>query len=165
MVEIPSVVRAQLEARNFWQFVTINADGSPTATPVWAGVEDDVVLVNTAIGRRKERNVRRDPRVALAMVDRQNPYSWIEIRGRVVEFIEGERADESIDGFARKYLGLPRYATGTPGERRVLLRIEPTRIRLNTEAGSDPDALQAKLDAESADRGAGAHGEGGPDSR
>jgi PPOX class probable F420-dependent enzyme len=150
MVEIPPAVRAQLEAKNFWQFVTINADGSPTVTPVWASVVDDVVLVNTAIGRRKERNARRDGRVALSMVDRENPYSWIEIRGKVIEFVEGERADRSIDALARKYLDLPRYATRTPGERRVLLRIEPTRIRLNTEAGTDPEYLRAKLEAESA---------------
>jgi PPOX class probable F420-dependent enzyme len=150
MVEIPPAVRDQLEARNFWQFVTINKDGSPTATPVWAGVEGGDVLVNTAVGRRKERNARRDPRVALSMVDRENPYAWTEIRGRVVEFIEGERADRSIDALARKYLGLERYATRTPGERRVLLRIEPTRIQLNTEAGSDPERLRAKLAAEDA---------------
>jgi PPOX class probable F420-dependent enzyme len=151
MVEIPPAVRQQLEARNFWQFVTINADGSPTATPVWAGVEDGIVLVNTAVGRRKERNARRDPRVALSMVDRENPYAWIEIRGRVVEFIEGDPADRSIDAFAQKYLGLARYATRAAGERRVLLRIEPTRIQLNTEAGSDPERLRAKLEAESGD--------------
>jgi PPOX class probable F420-dependent enzyme len=147
-VQIPAAVRAQLEAQNFWQFVTTNADGSPAVTPVWASVDGDMVLVNTAVGRVKERNVRRDPRVALAMVDRQNPYTWIEIRGRVVECIEGEQADRSIDGLAQKYLGLERYATGKPGEQRVLLRIEPTAIHLNTEAGADPDKLRAKLDAE-----------------
>jgi PPOX class probable F420-dependent enzyme len=149
MVEIPAEVRAQLEAKNFWQFVTINADGSPTATPVWAGVDGDIVLVNTAIGRLKERNVRRDPRVALAMVDRENPYAWIEIRGRVVEAVEGEEADRTIDGFSQKYLGLDRYAARKPGEQRVLLRIEPTRILHNAEAGSDPERLRARLEAES----------------
>jgi PPOX class probable F420-dependent enzyme len=148
MVEIPAAVRAQLEAKNFWQFVTINADGSPAATPVWATVDGNTVLVNTAVGRVKERNVRRDPRVALAMVDRENPYAWVEIRGRVVEFVEGEDADRSIDGLSQKYLGLERYATRGPAERRVLLRIEPTTIHLNTEAGGDPDKLRAKLDAE-----------------
>lgn len=149
MVEIPPAVRAALEAKNFWQFVTISADGSPTATPVWASVEGGIVLVNTAIGRRKERNARRDPRVALAMVDRENPYAWIEIRGRGVEFVEGEQADRTIDELSQKYLGIERYASRQPGERRVLLRIEPTRIQLNTEAGSDPERLRAKLDAQS----------------
>jgi PPOX class probable F420-dependent enzyme len=148
MVEIPTEVRAQLEGQNFWQFVTINADGSPTATPVWAGIEGDTVLVNTAIGRLKERNARREQRVALAMVDRENPYAWIEIRGRVVEFVEGEEADRTIDGFSRKYLGLERYASRKPGEQRVLLRIEPTRILHNSEAGSDPERLRARLEEE-----------------
>jgi PPOX class probable F420-dependent enzyme len=148
MVEIPPAVRAQLDAKNFWQFVTINSDGSPTATPVWASVDGDHVLVNTAVGRRKERNVRRDQRVVLAMVDRENPYAWIEIRGRVVEFVEGEAADRSIDGLSQKYLGLERYATRQPDERRVLLRIEPTRIQLNAEQGGNPDRLRAKLEAE-----------------
>lgn len=148
MVEIPPAVRAALLARNFWQFVTINADGSPTATPVWAGVDGDAVLVNTAIGRLKERNARRDPRVALAMVDRENPYAWIEIRGRVVDYVEGEDADRTIDAFSQKYLGLDRYASSKPGEQRVLLRIEPTRILLNVEAGSDPEALRARVEAQ-----------------
>lgn len=149
MVEIPAAVRAALEARNFWQFVTINADGSPTATPVWAGIDGDTILVNTAIGRLKERNVRRDPRIAMAMVDPENPYGWIEIRGRVVDAVEGEEADRTIDAFSQKYLGLERYASRKEGERRVLLRIEPTRILRNNEAGSDPERLRAKLEAES----------------
>jgi PPOX class probable F420-dependent enzyme len=145
MIEIPYPVRMQLESRNFWQFVTVNEDGSPTATPVWATIAGGHVLVNTAIGRRKERNVRRDPRVALAMVDRENPYSWIEIRGRVVAFAEGAVADASIDGLTQKYLGLDSYASRRAGERRVLLQIKPTKITFNTEAGSDLAALKAKL--------------------
>ena len=145
MVEIPPKVRAKLQERSFWQFVTLNPDGSPAATPVWVDVEGDHVLVNTAIGRRKEQNARRDPRIALAMVDLDDPYTWIEVRGRVVAFVEGREADESIDRLARKYLGLDRYATRTPDERRVLLRIEPTFVKYRTEAGSDPGLLRAKL--------------------
>ena len=145
MIEIPAHVREALEAKNFWQFVTINADGSPSATPVWASVDGDHVMVNTAIGRLKERNVRRDPRVALAMIDRENPYAWIEIRGRVVETVEGAPADDSIDALSRKYLELERYASRKPGERRVRLLIEPTSIKSNIEAGSRPDLLAEKL--------------------
>jgi PPOX class probable F420-dependent enzyme len=145
MVEIPEFVRSKLQSESFWQFVTVNPDGSPTATPVWAEVDGDHIIVNTAIGRVKETNARRDPRVALALVDRADPYTWIEIRGRVVEFVEGEPADESIDRLARKYLGLERYATRAPGERRVILRIEPTFVNFRTEAGSRPELLRAKL--------------------
>ncbi len=142
---LPDFVRGRLESQSFWQFVTVNEDGSPAATPVWVDVDGDHVLVNTAIGRRKERNVRRDPRVALAFVDPDDPYTWIEIRGRVVEFVEGEAADRSIDRLSTKYLGLERYASRAPGERRVILRIQPDYVNFRTEAGSDPELLRAKL--------------------
>jgi PPOX class probable F420-dependent enzyme len=145
MVELPTFVRQKLSEPTFWQLVTVNRDGSPTATPVWIEVDGDHVLVNTAIGRLKERNARRDPRVALAMSDREDPYTWIEIRGRVVEFVEGRAADESIDRLSGKYLGLERYANRSPGEERVILRIAPTAVNYRTEAGSRPDLLRAKL--------------------
>ena len=114
-MQIPTEVRAKLEAPSFWQIATINADGSPAATPVWAHVDGDHVLVNTAVGRRKERNVRRDPRVALATVELDDPYSWVEIRGRVVEFIDGQPADDSIDFLTKKYIGLDVYPGRQPG--------------------------------------------------
>ncbi len=130
---IPAAVRAQLAAPSFWHLVTLNPDGSASATPVWVDVDGDDVIVNTAVGRRKERNVRRDRRVVLATYDRENPYWWIEISGRVVEIVEGERAEESIEELAHKYLGRPRGG-GAPGERRVILRIAPEAIRTNNEA-------------------------------
>jgi PPOX class probable F420-dependent enzyme len=146
MVELPTFVREKLQEATFWQLVTINEDGSPTASPVWIDVDGGHVIVNTAIGRLKERNVRRDPRVALAMSDREDPYTWVELRGRVVEFVEGSQADDSIDRLSQKYLGLERYAGGKPGERRVILRIEPTFVTYRTEAGSRPELLRAKID-------------------
>jgi PPOX class probable F420-dependent enzyme len=147
VVALPAFVRSKLEEQSFWQFVTVNADGSPASTPVWVDVAGDHVVVNTAIGRLKERNARRDPRVALALADRDDPYTWIEIRGRVVEFVEGQEADDSIDQLSQKYLGLERYASRAPGERRVILRIEPTFVNYKTEAGSRPDELRARLEA------------------
>ncbi len=134
MVEIPGSVRRKLEQKNFWHFVTTNDDGQPTATPVWADVDGEYVIVNTAVGRRKEQNVRREPRIALSMVDLENPYSWVEIRGRVVEFIEGTAADDSIDRLTKKYLDLDEYPNRYRGETRVILRIEPTQVLLNTES-------------------------------
>ena len=125
-------VRAQLEAASFWHLVTLNPDGSASATPVWVDVDGDEVIVNTAIGRRKERNVRRDPRVVLASYDRENPYWWIEITGHVVEVIEGESAEDSIEELAHKYLGRSRGGLA-PGERRVILRIAASAIRSNNE--------------------------------
>jgi PPOX class probable F420-dependent enzyme len=138
-IRIPAPVREQLQAASFWHFVTLNPDGSPSATPVWVDVDEDEVIVNTAIGRRKERNVRRDPRVVLATYDRENPYWWIEITGRVIEMIEGERAENSIEELAHKYLGRSRGGLA-PGERRVILRIAPSAIRSNNEAGGDAES-------------------------
>jgi PPOX class probable F420-dependent enzyme len=126
-------VREKLAKPNFWQLATINPDGSPTATPVWVDVEDGHVLVNTAIGRRKEQNVRRDPRVALSMFGDENPYTWVEIRGKVIDFVEGEPADRSIDALAKKYLGQDTYPYRTPTERRVILRIEPSQVITSSE--------------------------------
>ncbi len=124
MIEIPASVREKLEQRNFWQFVTLNEDGSATASPVWADVEGQHIVVNTATGRRKEKNVRRDPRVVLAMVDLEDPYSWAEIRGNVVDIVVGQEADDVIDRLARKYLerlekysGPPRGAARAPSNR------------------------------------------------
>jgi PPOX class probable F420-dependent enzyme len=151
VVEIPAFVRQKLTEATFWQFVTINPDGSPATTPVWIDVDGEQILVNTAIGRRKERNARRDPRVALGFVDRDDPYTWIEIRGRVVDFVEGDTADASIDSLSNQYLGLERYAGRSPGERRVLMRIEPTFVNFRTEAGSRPELLRARLADDSAD--------------
>jgi PPOX class probable F420-dependent enzyme len=128
MAVIPDAVRAKLQEANFWHLATLNDDGMPTTTPVWVDVDDGHVLVNTAIGRRKEKNVRRDPRVALSMTYPEDPYSWIEIRGKVIEFAEGERADKSIDKLAKKYLNEDVYPFRKPGERRVLLRIEPDQV-------------------------------------
>lgn len=138
MAEIPNAVRERLENRNYWHLATQNEDGSLTTTPVWADVDDGYVIVNTAIGRRKERNVRRNPVVALSMTDRDNDHSWIEIRGRVVEFVEGPAAEDSIDAFAKKYLGLDSYPFRAPGEQRVLLRIEPTQVILPSYAVPEP---------------------------
>jgi PPOX class probable F420-dependent enzyme len=121
-------VRGKLEQANFWHFGTLNDDGAPTSTPVWVDVDETHVIVNTALGRRKERNVRRDPRITLSSTDTDNPYSWTEIRGKVVEFVEGEPADQSINRLAKKYLGEDVYPYRQPGEQRVILRIEPTQV-------------------------------------
>jgi PPOX class probable F420-dependent enzyme len=130
MLTLPDVVRSRLAGKNFWVLATVNADGSPTATPLWVDVDDEHILVNTAVGRLKERNVRRDPRVALTLVDADNPYFWIEIRGSVVERVEGPAADLSFYRMAEKYLG---RATAVPDAPRVLLRVFPSRVAFRDE--------------------------------
>ncbi len=112
---------------NFAHLATLMPDGSPQVTPVWVDLEDGRILVNTAEGRVKPRNVRNDPRVAISIHRQDNPYSAAFVRGRVVEIIH-EGADELIDKLAKKYLGQDRYPYRQPGEQRVILVIEPEHV-------------------------------------
>ncbi len=98
-------------------------DGRPQVTPVWCDVEGECIRFNSAKGRQKDLNVRRDPRVTLCIMDPDNPYRYLEIRGRVVEITE-QGAEEHIDRLAKKYLNLDRYPYRQPGEVRVLYKVE-----------------------------------------
>ena len=129
MVELSEEVRGRVQAPNFWHLGTINRDGSPHITPMWIDLEGDHVMFNTAIGRVKEENLRRDPRVSLSHIDGENPYDRVEIRGRVIRFVEGEEADRSMDRLALKYVGTEHYGWRIPGERRIMMIVEPTRVR------------------------------------
>ncbi len=113
---------------NFAHLATLMPDGSPQVTPVWVDLEDGRILVNTAEGRAKPRNVRRDPRVAISITKQDNPYASVFIRGRVVE-MRREGADELIDKLAKKYIGQDRYPWRQPGEQRLILVIEPEHVR------------------------------------
>lgn len=117
-----------LEARNFVYLATINPDGSPQVTPTWVDTDGKFVLVNTAIGRVKQKNVKRNPRVALAISDPSNPYNFLQIRGRVVEQITGPAAHQHIDKMSKKYRGKDKYESMNPREKRVILKIEPERV-------------------------------------
>jgi PPOX class probable F420-dependent enzyme len=106
----------------FAAFTTLMPDGSPQTTPVWVDHQVDEIWVNSAVGRQKDRNVRRDPRVALAVIDPDNPYRYVEVRGRVREITQAG-ADAHIDKMAKKYLGQDKYPYRQPGEQRVLYKI------------------------------------------
>ena len=121
---IPEQFRDLFEKPAFGHLATLNQDGSPQVTPVWLDVEDGMILVNSAKGRKKDRNLRRDPRVALSIIDPANPYRYLEIRGRVVEITE-KGAAEHINRQAKKYLGVDKYPYKQPGEVRVLYKIQP----------------------------------------
>ncbi|WP_020667708.1 PPOX class F420-dependent oxidoreductase [Amycolatopsis nigrescens] len=129
MAGLDEQVRARLEAPNFWHLATVNQDGSPHVTPMWVDVEGDHIVLNTAVGRVKDENLRRDARVSLSCVDTENPYDRIMIRGRVVEFVEGAEAERCMDRLAKKYVGTDRYEWLIPGERRVKILVEPTSAR------------------------------------
>lgn len=128
MAEISAGVRERLEASNFWLLGTVNPDGQAQINPMWVDIEGEDIILNTAIGRRKEKNLRRDPRLTLAMIDDDNAYAYVEIRGQVVEYIEGDEAEAGIDKLAKKYIDKDVYPWRREGERRVKLRIKPTWI-------------------------------------
>lgn len=125
--QLPPGVRRLFEAPNFAHLATIMPDGAPQVTPVWVELDGNRIIVNSAEGRLKVRNVRRDPRVAISIVDQKNPYSSAFIRGRVVD-VTTDGADEGIDRLAKKYLGQDRYPFRRPGEQRVVIVIEPEHV-------------------------------------
>ena len=110
---------------------TIMPDGQPQVTPVWCDLHDNQIWVNSAVGRQKDKNMRADPLVAISAIDPANPYRWLEVRGRVVEYVTGEAAVAHIDGLAQKYMNVPRY-TLPAGEERCIYKIEPTRVNTSS---------------------------------
>jgi PPOX class probable F420-dependent enzyme len=130
MATLAEPVRKLLEEPNIGTLATLMPDGSPQVTAVWVDTDGEHVIVNTAQGRQKPRNLERDPRVAISVVDRNNPYRQAAIRGRVVQVTE-EGAEPHIDQLAKKYLGKDQYPFRQPGERRVLVKIAPTRVATN----------------------------------
>jgi PPOX class probable F420-dependent enzyme len=121
---IPEKYTDLFHKRAFGNLATLMPDGGPQVTPVWVDYDGTHVLFNSAKGRQKDRNLRRDARVAMAVVDPDNPYRYLQIRGRVVEITE-KGADASIDRLAKKYLGVDKYPNRQPGEVRVLYKIQP----------------------------------------
>jgi len=100
-------------------------DGTPQVTPVWCDYEDGLVRVNTAKGRVKARNLKKGAPVALAIADPDNPYRYVQVRGRVRRVTE-DGAAAHIDSLAKKHLGKDKYPNAAPGEVRLLCEIEPT---------------------------------------
>jgi PPOX class probable F420-dependent enzyme len=115
------------EKKAFANLATLNPDGSPQVTPVWVDFDGSHVLVNTAKGRVKTKNLEREPRVALSIVDPENPYRYLGIQGRVTQMTESG-ADAHIDKMAKKYMGKDKYPLRTPGEVRVIVKIAPDKI-------------------------------------
>ena len=112
---------------NLAHVVTLMKDGAPQSTPVWVDYADGYVLINTADTRQKARNLQRDPRIALSVVDRNRLGNYVEVRGRVVEMTR-EGADEHYAFLARKYFGPDAKPRLTPGEQRIIVKIEPSYV-------------------------------------
>jgi PPOX class probable F420-dependent enzyme len=123
-VKIEGRAEELLKAKNFCHVATLRADGSVQTVPVWVDVQDGQPVVNSAEGRAWPRNLERDPRVTLTVQNMENPYEYLEVRGRVAERTH-DGADEHIDSLAKKYMDVDSYPMRQPGEQRVIIRIEP----------------------------------------
>jgi PPOX class probable F420-dependent enzyme len=128
LAELSEKARKLFEDPNLLFVATINQDGSPQVTPVWTHLDNGYITFNTAVGRVKERNMRRDPRVGLSITARDNPMNKVDIAGRVVEFVEGDEAYAQIDDLAEKYIGQRPYPWLREDEKRVKILIEPVRV-------------------------------------
>ena len=121
-------IREFFEGKNFAFLCSLMKDGSPHVTPTWVDVEDDNILINTALGRIKQTNISRDPRIALSIIYQDNQYEVVTVRGKVTEQITGDVAEKHIDRLARKYLNLDKYPRRSKNEQRVILKIKPEKI-------------------------------------
>ena len=125
--DVPDKYADLFQKRAFGNLATVMPDGTPQVTPVWLDYDGKYVLVNSARGRQKDRNMSRNSSVAISILDPDNPYRYLEVRGRVAEISE-EGARDHIDKMAKKYLGQDKYPFAQPGEVRVLYKIEPERF-------------------------------------
>jgi PPOX class probable F420-dependent enzyme len=123
---IPEGFQDLFEKKSFAHLATVNPDGSPQNTPVWLEFDGTHILINSSKGRKKDRNMRKDARVALSILDPDNAYRYREVRGRVVD-ISAKGGIDHINRLAKKYLGEDTYPWLQPGEERVTYKIAPDR--------------------------------------
>jgi PPOX class probable F420-dependent enzyme len=126
---IPGTHADLFTKKAFANLATLNADGSPQVTPVWIDWDGTSLLVNTAQGRVKDRNLRKNPKVALSIMDPDNPYRYVAIQGRVTRMTT-DGADEHIDRMSMKYFGKDKYPYRAAGEVRVIFTIEPEKVHV-----------------------------------
>ena len=127
MAGIPDKYMDLLQKKAFAHLATVGADGSPQVTPVWVDFDGALIRFNTAKGRVKDKNLRRNPRLALSIQDPDNPYRYMQVRGRVTEITE-QGADAHIDALAKKYIDQDKYPWRRPDEVRVTYKILPEKI-------------------------------------
>lgn len=130
-VQLTEPIARLFQGKNFAFVSTLMKDGSPQITPTWVDIEKNneySLLVNTTEGRIKHKNLSRDPRLAISVINGGNPYEMVTIQGKVIEQITRDAADEHIDKLAKKYLDLDKYPGRSPGEKRVILKIRPEKI-------------------------------------
>jgi PPOX class probable F420-dependent enzyme len=124
---IPEKYQDLFDKKVFAGLATVMPDGSPQVTPVWIDYDGENVVFNTAVGRQKDKNLVAQPRVSVMLVDPENPYRYLEVRGTVAERTQ-DGADDHINKMAKKYLGQDVYPFRQPGEQRVIFKIKPERV-------------------------------------
>jgi PPOX class probable F420-dependent enzyme len=129
-VKIEGRAEELLQGKNFCNVASLRADGTVHGVPVWVDIQDSRPVLNSAEGRSWVRNLERDPRVTLTVQNLENPYEYLEIRGRVAERTH-DGADEHIDSLAKKYMGVDEYPLRQPGEQRVIIRVEPEHVHVS----------------------------------
>jgi PPOX class probable F420-dependent enzyme len=127
MAAIPDQYKDLLEKKAFAHLGTVMKDGSPQVTPIWFDYDGTHICINSAKGRWKDKNMRNRPKVALSILDPDNPYRYMQVRGTVTEVTENG-ADAHIDSLAKKYLGQDKYPLRQPGEVRVIYKIAVERV-------------------------------------
>jgi PPOX class probable F420-dependent enzyme len=132
-VRITDKIRRLFEEKNLVFIATLMKDGSPQLVPTWVDVENGSILVNTFVGSLKHKNVSHDPRIAVSIADKDNPFEMISIRGKVIEQITGDEARKHVDKLAKKYLGVDEYPG--PEGKRVILKIKPEKVFHKNYAG------------------------------
>lgn len=120
-------VKALATGRNFAALTTLFEDGTPQTNVMWVDADDDHLLINTEVHRAKFRNIERDPRVSVMIWPADDPYSYVEVRGRVTEVVRGQQARDHIDACAYRYLGRA-YPADQIASERAILRITPDRV-------------------------------------
>lgn len=129
MTQIPESHIDLLDRPIVVMLATVMPDGGPQVTPVWASRHGNQIWVNSAVGRQKDQNLRLRPMATIAVTEPDNPYRWLEVRGRVVEIEVGQTAVDHIEALAQAYVGGP-FNSGNPNEERVIYKIEPTHVNV-----------------------------------
>jgi PPOX class probable F420-dependent enzyme len=129
MAQIPEQYLDLIQKKTtFAHLATLMSDGSPQVTPVWFDYTDGKLRVNTALGRVKDRNMKKDGRIAVSIADPENPYRYVQLRGKVAHVTQ-DGADDHIDALAKKYMGVDKYPFRQPGEVRVIFEIDVTSVQ------------------------------------
>lgn len=120
---------ALFKGKNFLSLATIGPKGAPQVTTLWADTDGKNVVINTAVGRVKDRNMKNDARVGISIFDAKNPYYRVHLDGRVIKTITGKQAEDHISSLSDRYTGITPYKKSNPAEKRIIYVIQPTHIR------------------------------------